>query len=200
MESVQRSIALTAFSLARFLDVYFYHIVICCALLIAYNLFVRKDWDSILFKAASEGNVGLMTSALQHSADVNFLAAVEYTPLIIACKNSREESVRLLLETTEGACKLDLFDVHGRTALHAAIQAGNDVIVRLLLDHGADVRAFDMDGNTPLIAAATAARVGALKLLLGNDRVDIQWKNKDSLNALIGEHSEMRMMVISSPL
>ena len=198
MESVQRSIAMTAFSLARYLDVYFYHIVISCALLIAYNVFVRKDWDSILFKAASDGNVELMATALQHSADVNFLAAGECTPLIIACMNSREEAVRLLLETSAGACKLDLFDVNGRTALHAAVQAGNEVIVRLLLDHGADVRAFDNDGNTPLIAAATAGRVEALQLLLGTGRVDIQWKNKEGLNALIG--GPVGMLLVISPL
>lgn len=198
MESVKRSIAVTAFSLARYLDVYFYHLVISCALLIVYNVFIRKDWDKILFKAASDGNIGLMAGALQHSADVNFHAAGECTPLIIACVNNREESVRFLLEAAAGACKLDLFDEHGRTALHAATQVGNEVIIRLLLDHGADVRAFDNDGSTPLITAATAGRVGALQLLLGDGRADIQWKNKNGLNALIGGHSGMNGGHISS--
>jgi len=184
MDSLPKIIAVTAFSLARFLDVYFYHIIVCSALLFAYNVFVRKDWDSILFEATRDGNVDLMARALQHSADVNLLAAGECTPLIIACMKGREESVRLLLEAT--LCKLDLCDAQGKTALHAAIQAGNEFIVRQLLDHGIDVRAFDNDGNTPLIAAASAGRVGILELLLGDGRVDVKWKNKDGLNALTG--------------
>lgn len=51
----------------------------------------------------------------------------------------------------------------GRTALHAAVEAGDPAILRLLLAAGADAAAADTDGITPLWIAAQQVRHGGVR-------------------------------------
>lgn len=44
----------------------------------------------------------------------------------------------------------------GLTALHVAVQKGSLVVVKMLLKHGADIEAADLEGNTPLASALLA--------------------------------------------
>ncbi|MFA4828453.1 MAG: ankyrin repeat domain-containing protein [Thermodesulfovibrionales bacterium] len=58
------------------------------------------------------------------------------------------------------------------TALHAAIGGGNIEIVKLLMNHGANVNAKDKSGMTPLHIAATKGNHEAINLLL-NSKADL---------------------------
>lgn len=49
---------------------------------------------------------------------------------------------------------VDAVDVNGATALHHAAQNDRNLCVRLLIEHGADVRLSDRNGNTALHVAA----------------------------------------------
>lgn len=59
-------------------------------------------------------------------------------------------------------------------ALHVAVRAGDEPLVRQLLDRGADTSAADGAGNTPLALAASAGRPGLVRLLLEHGaRLDV---------------------------
>ena len=64
----------------------------------------------------------------------------------------------------------------GMTALHLACSSGNDILVALLLDHGANVHAIAMDGTTPLHATVAAGSSGVTRLLLDHG-VDIDTRD-----------------------
>ena len=65
----------------------------------------------------------------------------------------------------QDAC-LPACDDFGRTALHEAVAAGHDEILRALLEAGADPNAACHDGWTPLCEAAKFSRSQAVLLLL----------------------------------
>ena len=57
-------------------------------------------------------------------------------------------------------------DSDGDTILHVAIQTGDDQVVKVLLDHGADVTARNAHGETPLELAALQGSATVMRTLL----------------------------------
>ena len=57
----------------------------------------------------------------------------------------------------------------GKTALHLAPQRGQSDMVRLLLNHGANIEAASEGGWTPLLIAAKAGYADVVEALLGAD-------------------------------
>lgn len=71
-------------------------------------------------------------------------------------------------------------DNGGRTALHLAVEAGQDSVVTLLLDHGADANARDNDAWTPLLLSLARGFERIVETLLSRgvdpkDPVDAWW-------------------------
>ncbi|KJK76597.1 hypothetical protein H634G_08185 [Metarhizium anisopliae BRIP 53293] len=63
----------------------------------------------------------------------------------------------------------------GGTALHRAARNGNEALVRLLLDHGADIERQDNDGQTVLHTAAKSGSQPIVQLILdARTTVDIK--------------------------
>ena len=60
----------------------------------------------------------------------------------------------------------DFRDSQGRTPLHEAAGAEEHELVKVLLDHGADIEAQDNYGETPLHLAAGNNATEATKVLL----------------------------------
>uniref|UniRef100_A0A2K6CYG8 Ankyrin repeat domain-containing protein 54 n=1 Tax=Macaca nemestrina TaxID=9545 RepID=A0A2K6CYG8_MACNE len=107
----------------------------------------------------------------------------------------KEVHVQQLLEDGADPCAND----KGHTALHFASCNGNDQIVQLLLDHGADPNQRDGLGNTPLHLAACTNHVPVITTLLrGGARVDALDRAgrtplhlaKSKLNILQEDHSQ----------
>ncbi len=109
--------------------------------------------DTVLHRAASDGDTRLLASLLAHGADLNARNAYGKVPLHLACD---AESARLLLR--HGADP-DARDNRGKVPLHLACDAES---ARLLLRHGADPDARDNRGEAPLHRAHNAEIVRVL--------------------------------------
>jgi len=89
------------------------------------------------------------------------------TTLFYAAAQGRYDMVKLLLEL--GASVDEVSEVNGLegvTALHVAAENGQNIIVKLLLHHMADVHKTIIDGRCALHCAAREDRICAAELLL----------------------------------
>ncbi|XP_061172554.1 protein fem-1 homolog B-like [Saccostrea echinata] len=105
------------------------------------------------------------------------------TPIIIASRNGEEKVVSVLLSKFKinleqtGTVKFDGFVLEGATALWCAAGAGHLGIVKLLLEHGADVNHATKTNSTPLRAACFDGRLDVVQCLVENG-ADISIPNK----------------------
>jgi len=144
-------------------------------------------WGTALHAAASQGHATTLKILLEAGGDPNLHAEDhQFTPLIEAAAERREDAVKVLL-----AAKVDLeaTDDDGRTALHWAVFAyrpeavhiyrrmgaphdtvfrdpGPAKVIELLLDAGAKIDAADDEGNTPLHKAVMFDARRAVELLV----------------------------------
>ncbi len=86
---------------------------------------------------------------LEQGADINYVDAYGYTPLLYHAGHSFAEQQALSLVKL-GADIHAVTRIYNTNALHRAIEAGNLKLVQCLLETGVDVVAEDRDGNTPL--------------------------------------------------
>jgi ankyrin repeat protein len=127
-----------------------------------------------LHDAASEGNIEKLRTLIEQGADVNAKDIDDLAPLHHAAWKGDKKCVELLL--AKGAAVdirggkeslLGIFDIFvlvpayilapssNETPLHIAAQQGHLEVVKVLLDHGADINAKRSDGETPLLLAFT---------------------------------------------
>lgn len=98
-----------------------------------------------LHDAIRTGNEAAVLEALRTSQDVNETDFFLGSPLHMAVVERRPETVRILLEA--GAEVDAPSELEARTALHLAADAGDDEMVLLLLEEGADLHATDRGGK-----------------------------------------------------
>lgn len=127
----------------------------------------RKDTDELtqeLFRAIRENNRQRMDDMLEAGADLAGRDANGRTPLQAAVDNRANACVHLLL--IRGADPDALSQLDGLAPLHRASWNGWDGIVRMLLQHGAEVNIKSRDGSTALHYAVAAAHDDVAQLLL----------------------------------
>ncbi len=121
---------------------------------------------SPLHYAAYAGDKALAEFLLANRADVNIRNNNNVTPLQLAVIGGRVEMVEFLLgQNAEVNTKTT--DEYGNTPLHNAAITGNKQIVELLLAKGADPKATNGQGKTPL-DIATEKRRKAVEEVLRN--------------------------------
>ncbi|XP_052792862.1 protein fem-1 homolog B-like [Mya arenaria] len=105
------------------------------------------------------------------------------TPLIIAARNGQDKVVLILLSNFNanveqtGTVKFDGFSIEGATPLWCAAGAGHHNIVKMLIEHGANVNHTTATNSTPLRAACFDGRLDIVKYLIEN-KADVSIANR----------------------
>ena len=102
---------------------------------------------AVLFAAAQEGDIRMLTNVLEAGANSNARAKDGFTPLHNAAWRGRAETVAALLEA---GANPNARDLSGGTPLHLAAQNGDAETVRHLLSAGADPNLRTNGKKTPL--------------------------------------------------
>jgi ankyrin repeat protein len=93
-----------------------------------------------------------------------------------AVKNGHVETAQFLLARKADVNAKDGLEMQ-RSALHLAAARGLDEMIRLLLDHGADLEAADLRDQTALCCAISAQQEKTVELLLGRG-ANCSFKNR----------------------
>jgi ankyrin repeat protein len=128
-----------------------------------------------------ENTVKLLLDA---GADLNALEENGRTAIHRACFGGHESAVELLIAASADS---NIADIEGRLPLHDAAfygKSGNKKTVRLLLDHGADPFAQQVDGGTVLFCATDQGNLGVVKILLEIGRVNVNTQARLGRTAL----------------
>ncbi|XP_069106112.1 E3 ubiquitin-protein ligase mib1-like [Argopecten irradians] len=104
-----------------------------------------------------------------------------YKPLLAAVLGKQASTTAILLDA---GASINTANLKGRTALHAASNAGEQALVKLLLDRKCDVNLQDNLGNTPLHDAIFGYHNKVVDLLVSSATVDLLKQNKRGMNAL----------------
>ena len=123
------------------------------------------DYYTPLHQASIRGQLGIVKWLLDHGAEVNPKEKLGSTPLHFAADNGHLDVCRILLKSN---ADVDSRNGNGSTPLHNAserLDEGSTVIVRLLLDYGADVRVRDLSGKTVSEVADGPEREQIVQLL-----------------------------------
>ena len=149
------------------------------------------DIDMPITDAAKHLDATLLQAMLDKGANPNVKNEFSQTALIIACNKGRRDVAEMLIR--RGADPNIMGD--GRTALTAHLSSGNNpyiALVRLLLDHKADVNLRKPDQFSALMLASTFGSVELIKLLLAAG-ADPRVRVKSTQQGNSGEWTALRL-------
>ena len=113
----------------------------------------RDDLSTPLHLAARCGELAVVQVLLEHKPDVNSRDACGETPLHIASWGdylSREHCIGIVQPLLDRGADVNSLDLDCRTPFHSASLLWRVEIVRMLLDHNANVKVKSEQGETPL--------------------------------------------------
>jgi len=124
----------------------------------------NRDGITPLMRAAEKGYADIVQWLIDNGVDINDSHSSRFfeTPLMRAAKIGHSEMARLLIR--KGAA-VDISDSTGWTALMSSLDSGNIEMMKLLLDHEADVNAVG-SGRTVLMWAVQDRKIDFVRLLL----------------------------------
>ncbi|XP_033763370.1 E3 ubiquitin-protein ligase MIB2-like [Pecten maximus] len=134
-----------------------------------------------LVLASHEGHDIVVRTLLQNKAKTEQTDAGGNTPLLAAVVGKKISTTTILLDA---GANINYANQKLRTALHIASNAGEDVLVKLLIDRKCDVNPQDNLGNTPLHDAIFCNHCKVIDLLLGTSSLDFLKQNKHGMNVL----------------
>ncbi|XP_076315719.1 ankyrin repeat and KH domain-containing protein 1-like [Tachypleus tridentatus] len=120
------------------------------------------DGGRSLAEACSEGDLKAVQQLLCEGCNINEVTDKGESLLSLACLSGYYELVQLLLMQTS----VEDRGLKDTTPLMEAASAGHVDIVKLLIDHSADVNAQTNQGNTPLMYACAGGHEEVVKVLL----------------------------------
>ena len=96
----------------------------------------------------------------------------ERTSLHTACQHGQTEVVNIHIQNLKKVTDINLFEVidaNGNTPLHLACERESKAVVQLLVDHGGNITAVNIKGETSVHTAAQHKSVEIMKLLLDKE-------------------------------
>ncbi|XP_053377643.1 uncharacterized protein LOC123525886 [Mercenaria mercenaria] len=134
--------------------------------------------NSPLIAASKYGAVECMKCLLRHGASINYRNKNGWSALDKAVLYRQPDSCKLLLENKARVnCKAGKFK---RTPLHMNADVGDENITKLLLQHGASIKAKDYRGHYPIHCAAFSGENKIVDILLKADETKVTLKNRIS--------------------
>eukprot|EP00040_Diaphanoeca_grandis_P000547 m.15748 g.15748 ORF g.15748 m.15748 type:complete len:326 (-) comp10728_c0_seq1:421-1398(-) len=118
------------------------------------NQIFRPRCTTSLHKAAELNQPNIAKAIIAAGGNINARDVTGKTPLWEAAKRNHTRVMKVLLE--EGLASIELADTvptSGATPLHVAANEDKAEAVELLLSHGADINAKNLNYATPLVAA-----------------------------------------------
>jgi ankyrin repeat protein len=113
----------------------------CVRVLLEYRADVhlrRTDGATPLYQAAANGHASVVKRLVDAKSDIEARTTeTNSTPLLAAARNGKDTSVLALIELSADPNSRNAM---GATPLHLAVFASHAKSVRILLDHGANVR------------------------------------------------------------
>jgi ankyrin repeat protein len=110
----------------------------------------------------------VMRTLVEAGAEINKQQSIDKrTTLIAAAQYSRDDALLLYLLQTRA--DVETVDKFGWSALHYAVEQGNNSFIRILLDNGASLSVKDENGITPLLVELNkrgGGNINTVKLLL----------------------------------
>ncbi|KAK2747834.1 hypothetical protein FQN55_004710 [Onygenales sp. PD_40] len=149
--------------------------------------FKNCDGDTPLILAAGKGHQHVVRLLLGRGVKPESIGRYRRTALAEAAAASSTETVKMLLDN---GCDPNFRDKYGETPLSHAISTyrGNETLIKLLLNAGADLHVNNRKG-TPILLQAVGAnlfgedKAGLIKILLENG-ADRESKDRDGRTAL----------------
>ena len=135
-----------------------------------------------LVNAAKDGDLDKVKDLIAEGVDVDSKNKGGTTALMMAARFDNLDIVEYLVE--KGA-DVNAKNELGRSALYMAARNGHVDVVEFLLDNDADINAKDSKyGNTVLMGACTRGQLEVVKILVKNENLRINAKNKSDHTAL----------------
>ena len=143
-----------------------------------------KQDNTPMHLACTSGEKDIVRSLIEHGASLLRVSNKEgMTPLHMAVVEQKLEVVKLILEVKAGI-KKDLLmeaEAKGHTSFLLAIKAGNEEMVKLLMDNRADKMVRNYSGANAIHLAASHNKVKIMKLIYDAGAVDL-FSNTDLRN------------------
>jgi ankyrin repeat protein len=161
----------------------FYNAVNCFTFLLDNNADIAKldELDTPLVNFAVAGGTMEIIEKL-NDRGVNFRNTLQ-----IAAEYGHYELFMWLLRNQE----LDIYEVdkYSRNFLHIAASGGNCQLVQFLIVQGLDVNGIDGSGWTPLHFAVEKRRLDVVRVLLANERINVNCRDVIFESSLIMYHA-----------
>ncbi|XP_071964995.1 uncharacterized protein [Antedon mediterranea] len=131
--------------------------------------------ETPLHYCARSGNKNILMEMVKYLGQDSQLALNKqskngWSPLLVTSEQGHVEIVKILLSYN---ARVDVFDEHGKAALHLAAENGHKDVADVLLCHKAFVNAKSKIGLTPLHLAARSGHNDLVKLLIHDHHASI---------------------------
>jgi hypothetical protein len=123
------------------------------------------EGESGLYRAAKNGNLGIVNAIIQRNPDINIQTDFGDTPLHIASRNGHTDIATALINA---GADVNAQNIENETPLHLAVVTVGDNyndVIHKLIDHGARTDITTLNGNTALDLAEINNNEGAIKIL-----------------------------------
>ncbi|MEM8889259.1 MAG: ankyrin repeat domain-containing protein [Bacteroidota bacterium] len=127
-------------------------------------------------------------SALGFEIDINRPDKMGWPPIVYASRGDNGEHPEEIQKLIDAGADIEAVNAKGKTALHTAAKAGFSNVIKVLLEHGANLESRDMQEETPLFSAFRSSirkqdkLVECMNLLIAQG-ADLEAKNKKGRSA-----------------